>query len=178
MIIQQDDRLVFTYDGEKLVIEPWGPNAFRVRATKLAELPAEDWALLPRSGGTSEISISEDSASIVNGKIRAEIDKLGAITFSNQKGEVLLKEFVRSRKGLYEPSLQGKVLISALEVEAREFKPILGGDYSLTMRFESDPEEKIYGMGQYQQPFLNLKGCEQELAHLNSQAIVPFMLSR
>ncbi|MDI9440530.1 MAG: glycoside hydrolase family 31 protein [Bacillota bacterium] len=177
MIIQQDDRLVFTYDGEKLVIEPWGPNAFRVRATKLAELPAEDWALLPRSGGTSEISISEDSASIVNGKIRAEIDKLGAITFSNQKGEVLLKEFVRSRKGLYEPSLQGKVLISALEVEAREFKPILGGDYSLTMRFESDPEEKIYGMGQYQQPFLNLKGCELELAHRNSQASVPFMLS-
>ncbi|NLN41196.1 MAG: glycoside hydrolase family 31 protein, partial [Clostridiales bacterium] len=66
---------------------------------------------------------------------------------------------------------------SALDIEAREFKPILGGDYSLTMRFESNPEEKIYGMGQYQQPYLNLKGCELELAQRNSQASVPFMIS-
>lgn len=30
---------------------------------------------------------------------------------------------------------------SSLEVEAREFKPIIGGDYQLTMRFESNPNE-------------------------------------
>ena len=47
---------------------------------------------------------------------------------------------------------------SSLEVEAREFKPITGGDYRLTMRFVSTPEEKIYGMGQYQQPYLDVKG--------------------
>jgi alpha-D-xyloside xylohydrolase len=32
-------------------------------------------------------------------------------------------------------------------------------------------------MGQYQHPYLNLKGCDLELAHRNSQASVPFMLS-
>ena len=32
-------------------------------------------------------------------------------------------------------------------------------------------------MGQYQQSFLNLKGADLELAHRNSQASVPFMLS-
>ncbi|MFR2486432.1 MAG: TIM-barrel domain-containing protein, partial [Hungatella sp.] len=48
----------------------------------------------------------------------------------------------------------------------------------LTCRFESlDPDEKIYGMGQYQQPYLNLKGTDLELAHRNSQASVPFALS-
>ena len=66
---------------------------------------------------------------------------------------------------------------SSLEVEAREFKPITGGDYRLTMRFVSTPEEKIYGMGQYQQPYLDVKGADLELAHRNSQASVPFMLS-
>ena len=45
------------------------------------------------------------------------------------------------------------------------------------MRFESNPEEKLYGMGQYQQPYLNIKGCELELAQRNSQASVPFLLS-
>jgi alpha-D-xyloside xylohydrolase len=65
-----------------------------------------------------------------------------------------------------------------LEIEAREFKPILGGDFHLTARFESvDPNEKIYGMGQYQQPYLNLKGTDIELAHRNSQASIPFALS-
>ncbi|MGO0765411.1 TIM-barrel domain-containing protein, partial [Citrobacter freundii] len=37
--------------------------------------------------------------------------------------------------------------------------------------------EKIYGMGQYQQANLDLKGCVLELAQRNSQASVPFMLS-
>ena len=32
-------------------------------------------------------------------------------------------------------------------------------------------------MGQYQQPYLNLKGTDLELAHRNSQASVPFMIS-
>ena len=66
---------------------------------------------------------------------------------------------------------------SALEIEGREFKPILGGDYALTARFESNPKEKLYGMGQYQQPYLDLKGADLELAQRNSQASVPFVLS-
>ncbi|MCT4596247.1 MAG: family 31 glucosidase, partial [Vallitalea sp.] len=37
--------------------------------------------------------------------------------------------------------------------------------------------EKIFGMGQYQQANLNLKGCILELAQRNSQASVPFMIS-
>ena len=63
-------------------------------------------------------------------------------------------------------------------MEAREFRPIPSGEYQLTARFESlDTEERIYGMGQYQQPYLNLKGTDLELAQRNSQASVPFFLS-
>jgi len=40
-----------------------------------------------------------------------------------------------------------------------------------------DKNEKIYGMGQYQQEYLDLKGLDLELAHRNSQASVPFALS-
>ncbi|KAL3419076.1 glycosyl hydrolase family 31 [Phlyctema vagabunda] len=46
------------------------------------------------------------------------------------------------------------------------------------MRFESvDKNEKIFGMGQYQQPYLDLKGLDLEMAQRNSQASVPFALS-
>lgn len=50
--------------------------------------------------------------------------------------------------------------------------------HHLTYRLESlDPNEKIFGGGQYQQPNLDLKGCDMELAQRNSQASVPFFVS-
>lgn len=104
------------------------------------------------------------------GEIKAELTTAGKITFFNQHDEVLLQEYVRNRKNI-------KEFCSALKVDAREFKSNLGGDFQLTMRFESNPNEKLYGMGQYQQPYLDLKNCTLELAQRNSQASVPFALS-
>lgn len=169
---QEKNTLKFHYDAEELWIEPWGKNSLRVRATKMAEMGQENWALeMPVEELTAEIKIEENYAEIQNGKIRAVISKYGKITFYNQKGEMLLDEYLRNRIDKFAD------YCSALDIEAREFKPIIGGDYQLSVRFVSDPEEKIYGMGQYQQPHLNLKGTDLELAHRNSQASVPFMLS-
>ena len=64
-----------------------------------------------------------------------------------------------------------------MKFHAREFKAVSGNDYSITARFESQDGEKIFGMGQYQQPELDLKGCVLELAQRNSQISVPFYLS-
>lgn len=64
--------------------------------------------------------------------------------------------------------------MSALEIFAREFTGMRGGDFELTMRFEANPGEHIYGMGQYQDGMIDKKGCVLELAHRNSQASVRF----
>lgn len=68
---------------------------------------------------------------------------------------------------------------SALEIPARDFKPITSSNLShLSYRLENlGDDERIYGGGQYQQTNLNLKGCELELAQRNSQASVPFFVS-
>ena len=169
---QEKNTLKFHYDAEELWIEPWGKNSFRVRATKMAEMGLENWALeMPVEDLTAEIKIEDNFAEIRNGKIRAVISKYGKMTFYNQKGEILLDEYLRNCIDKFAD------YCSALDIEAREFKPIIGGDYQLSVRFVSDPKEKIYGMGQYQQPHLNLKGTDLELAHRNSQASVPFLLS-
>lgn len=169
---EKDHSLYYRYDAERVIIEPWGDNSFRIRASKMPEMPEELWALDGKpENRSSEITIKEYSAEIVNGKIKAVINNIGKISFYNQKGELLLEEYVRNREDMFAETC------SSLEVEAREFKPIIGGDYELTMRFESNPNEKIYGMGQYQQPYLDVKGCTLELAQRNSQASVPFVLS-
>lgn len=168
----KDNALHYRYDAERVIVEPWGANSLRVRASKMPQMPQELWALDGKpEGDNPEITIHEFSAEITNGKIKAVINNIGKISFYNQKGELLLEEYVRNREDMFADTC------SSLEVEAREFKPIIGGDYQLTMRFESNPNEKIYGMGQYQQKFLDVKGAELELAHRNSQASVPFALS-
>lgn len=172
MLKQEKNRIVFHYDAEELWIEPWGDNAVRIRATKDAKMPEENWALLPQENAACEIDFNEMGASLKNGKVKICITYGGKITIYNQKDELLLEEYWRNRRDLLDPKC------SAIEVEAREFKPNIGGDYHLTMRFQSiDKSEKIYGMGQYQQPYLNLKGTDLELAHRNSQSSVPFAIS-
>jgi alpha-D-xyloside xylohydrolase len=137
-------------------------------------MPAEDWALLKPATTTtqSNIQIETDSATLVNGNIKASVTNQGKLSIWDARGKLLLEEFTRNRRDPTDPTC------SALEIEAREYKPIIGGDYRLTARFESlDPKEKIFGMGQYQQPYLDIKGTQVELAHRNSQASVPFAVS-
>ena len=171
IIREENGRLTVCYNNETMWIEPWGENALRVRACKQCQMPTEDWALMNRGNYPAEIQVTSEGASIRNGSITAKVSRAGVLTFVNQEGKVLLEEYVRNRSDMRSPKC------SALDIDAREFQPILGGDYSLTARFESDPNERLYGMGQYQQPYLNLKGCELELAHRNSQASVPFLVS-
>ncbi|MDF2613352.1 MAG: family 31 glucosidase [Clostridia bacterium] len=179
-------KLLWEYDSEKVRIEAWGENGLRVRVTKnMAFDETQNWALLNADQNLMipEIHIHDTNAVIRNGKIKAVVSNNGKITFFNQKDEVLLEEYMRTRvlEDFKEETTIGENLnpefCSALMVTAREFKPILGGDYALTMRFESHKDEKLYGMGQYQQEFLNLKGCTLELAQRNSQASVPFLMS-
>lgn len=143
MFYQKDNRLIYRYDAEELWIEPWGVDAFRIRATKMSTMPTEDWALQKPAAIKLKISFTEQEAKISNGKINAVISKRGKIIMYNSKGALLLEEYARNRRDVTDPKC------SAIEIEAREFKPIPGGDYHLTMRLESvSSKEKLYGMGQ------------------------------
>lgn len=161
--------LVYRANGETVMITPWGENSFRVRATFLGEILEDSIALLDVKTDESviDIKIEDTFATISNGKIVAEcrVNLWGwafETTFKNSDGKVLIKEISNG---------------GALQLKARNFKTLQGGTYRLKASFNASPDEKIYGMGQYQQDILNLKGCNLELAHRNSQASVPFYIS-
>lgn len=167
---QEGTRLLRRQDNELMWIEPWGKNSLRVRATCMADMPQEDWALLPQTQTQGDIRIHDGGAEITNGFLTAIISPAGEITFRNGAGKVLLSEQWNTRG-------EGFSHISALEIPAREWMPIMGGDHTFTQRFEPHPDEKIFGMGQYQDGCLDKKGCTLELAHRNSQSSVPFYVS-
>ena len=158
--------------GETLLLEPWGKDALRVRAAMAETVEAEPWALTETpETSESEIRIGENGAMIACGSLRAEVNAFGVLSFF--RGEkLLLREFYRNYGGTISRESR------CLKLVSREWKGIAGGsEHSLTVRFESREGEKLYGMGQYQQPGLDLKGCVLELAQRNSQITVPFLLS-
>ena len=43
MIYRENNKLIRIYEDEKLQIEAWGKNSFRVRITRLSDFTGEDW---------------------------------------------------------------------------------------------------------------------------------------
>lgn len=168
---ETENNLLFRYDGECVMVTPWGEDSLRVRSSILSDITDDSIALLkPQDFSTDKVKIvisDERHARIQNGRITAElfVQEWGnalQITFRNQNDEILLREITNG---------------GALTKKARKFKALPGGHYRLKVTFESNPDEKIYGMGQYQQEKMNLKGCNLELAHRNSQVSIPFYVS-
>ncbi len=181
----EKNALVARRGGETLRIEAWGEDSLRVRAVMYDEWTGNDWALTEKPGeavcqvktGTEPNANGDGTFSevpwgeITNGRIRATVNFAGVISFYRD-GELVLREYYRSYGGTLS---QGS---RCLKIVNREWKGVIGGsEYMLTVRFDANEGEKIYGMGQYQQPYLNLKGNLLELAQRNSQISVPFMVS-
>ncbi len=191
-IYEEQNKLVIAEEGGQVWIEPWGTDSLRVRMTAQPEMDQEDWALCEpvtpcRAAITfEEIDVTDPwyqgeeyadyhrrakQAALQNGKITARVSTEGWISFYNQRGELLTAEYWRNRNRINRYCVP-------LRIDARELKPVQGStDFMLTARFEAFDEEKIYGMGQYQDRHLNKKGALLELAHRNSQASVPFYIS-
>ena len=186
MLFQQDGNcLTARRGGETLRIEGWGRDAFRVRAVMNDAWTGCDWALTEptetpacviRIGETDEpagdgTSFRVPCAEITNGRLRATVNHAGVISFYRD-GALILREYYRFYGGTLVKTSR------CLKLVNREWKGIPGGsEYRLTVRFDANEGEKIFGMGQYQQADLDLKGTMLELAQRNSQVSVPFMVS-
>ena len=182
MIYENAGKLIRIFEDERIQIEAWGENSLRVRVTRLAGFSKEDWALQKAEDGQAQISIHRagaavdgandreqerveaDGAEIVNGKIRLVLTKEGKMVLYNDEGKLLLAEYEYDRH-------------TSLNIKSRELKAISGDSFRASLKWTSDPKEKLYGMGQYQNGIFNLKGSCLELAQRNSQATVPFLVS-
>jgi len=161
--------IIAKHQNETIMVEAWGTNALRVRATQYPSFSDDNKALEYVETKGVKTDIYDDKAVITNGIISCEIYKNAGIAFF-KNGRQILREYYRDFRGMNEHS-------PSMKFVARDYVPHKGGDYALTMRFEANKDEKIFGMGQYQQPNFDLKGCVLEMAQRNSQISIPFYLS-
>lgn len=177
------NSIEYSINGELLRIEAWGNHGIRVRSTRN---PVFSQSQTPLTTGLYDADISQTERSaqehpdeIVNGKISAKVDRRGSITFYRE-GVPILQEYLRDNREDFVSGLdleKIKEFNSALRIRPRSFQHVSGEMYATEQRFEADEDEKLFGMGQYQQNRLNLKGCRLELAQRNSQTTIPFVLS-
>ncbi|GAB3283106.1 glycoside hydrolase family 31 protein [Kineosporia babensis] len=176
MFEKTSTSLTWRGGGELVQVDAWGRDSVRTRATFAPEVADHDFALLPPKPCEVTIDVNGDTARIVNGRLTVVLTQEETLDW--QTGYAL------NRLDITYLDADGKVLLreaeagGALKLRARDYRPIIGSKaFRLTASFQSRRDEHLVGMGLYQQTVLDLKGSTLELAHRNSQASVPFVVS-
>lgn len=156
-----NDSITFQMRDELVLIQPYGSDCIRVRATKNNTIKDSNHTLLPPSTDCASIHvITNDCMTLENGNLKAEIFKVwGGYRINFYKN--------------------GKKILSTREEgdPVRKFTHVEGDNYKTKILFDSNPNEHIYGLGQEQTPYFDKKGCSSELIHYNTKSSMPVIYS-
>jgi alpha-D-xyloside xylohydrolase len=159
--------LEWSGEGQTLRVEPWGPDALRVR---VAIGPVRDGLPgsleLPPGPHEARVKIEGGTASITNGTLTAEMAPGGdhhqaMVRFTGPDGAELLAE---------DP-------IHFWWPGPRSFSPTGNGYYRLEQNFRAYTNEKLFGLGQHTHGLLDQKGAVIDLVQRNAEVTIPFLLS-
>ncbi|WP_114764507.1 glycoside hydrolase family 31 protein [Vibrio rhodolitus] len=162
-----DDKVSLLWRGNKqeLKIEAWGEDSFRVR-TGFNQVKDGFPGALEAVSNNGDLTIHhyDDYSEIINGDIKATVNKGGLIHFYRvSDGKLLVKEV--AYLGVDLPGLH------------RVLRPAPGGLVTLNQYFSTDDEEKIFGLGQHMNGCFDQKGLVLDLSQENSAVSIPFYYS-
>ncbi|MDT0343495.1 glycoside hydrolase family 31 protein [Streptomyces litchfieldiae] len=181
MFREHDGGLEWRGRHETLRVEPWGPDALRVRAVLGAVRDDIPGALLDRPApGAARITVPDltgrrvfknglgsptdalPPATVVNGRLTAEITAEGELRFTRtgDDGELLAER----RAHFWWPG-------------TRVHTPVGHGHQRLEQYFAAYEGERLYGLGQHQQGRLDRKNTVVDLVQRNTEITIPFVLS-
>jgi len=159
-LIKREKSIGFTMRDEIVLIEAYGNNCIRVRATRNNEFSDENWTLQPSQMAECIIEGDENWVRLTSGSLSAEIIQTWrscSITFCKDG-----KEILKTRN-------EGDAVTKYDHVE--------GNHYRVKALFEAKENEHFYGLGQEQQDHFDRKGCVSDLVHYNTKSSIPFVYS-
>ncbi len=147
-------------DGGRLTLQPLLDNAVRVRFTR-GDAPEAPSLVLSERVETPAFRVNESATTVTLelAKLRASVDRAsGAITFSDAHGRELLRELPGTRR---------------VEAGTVQDEPT----WSVAQSFASPAEERLFGTGQFQDGFLNIRDLPRRLTQVNTQIAIPLVVS-
>ena len=154
------DAVFLEIAGGRLVLRPLLDNAIRVRFTRgdAPEAPSlvlTERVVLP----TFRVQESGQAITLELAKLRASVDRAtGAITFRDADGRVLLRELPGARR---------------VEAGTVQGEPT----WAVAQSFDSPTDERLFGTGQFQDGYLNVRDLPRRLTQVNTQIAIPFVVS-
>ncbi len=154
---------------ETLRVEPWGPDAVRVRCRLGPVLDDLPGALLDQPRQVQPTVIVDDTAArLVNGQITAELTQ-----DCEPHGQAVLR-FVSTATG---GELLAEQPLHFWWPGPRLFAPTGNGYHRLEQFFRGYDGERLYGLGQHGHGLLDQKGAVLDLVQRNGEVSIPFLLS-
>jgi alpha-D-xyloside xylohydrolase len=172
---------VFSRSGEALVcrmgretvrLEPVGSGGIRVRATRNRRFDeALPSGLLdpPPAAAEARVEIGADTATLTNGRLRAVARKV-----PRGLHPTVELAFVDSRTG---ETLLEEEMPHILFPDARHYAAEEGDLWRIETSFAAYPGERFHGLGQHQHGRLDQKGCVIDLVQMNTEVVIPFLVS-
>lgn len=156
----QSPALSLTVEGGRLTVEPLLDNAVRVRFTR-DKKPAEPSLILTETVAAPAAHVRESvqTLTLELPKLRAAVDRTtGAITFSDAAGRELLRELPGTRR---------------VEAGTVQGEPT----WAVAQSFASPTDERLFGTGQFQDGFLDIRDLPRRLTQVNTQIAIPVIVS-
>jgi alpha-D-xyloside xylohydrolase len=142
-------------------LRPLEDGAIRILVHKQGQRPeATDEVVLLKGRPIPSFSVRQTTEAVIvdAGSLQARVDRRsGSLTFTDAKGSVLFRE----KDG------------------GRAMPHHISGQETATLQdvFLSPKDEYLYGSGQFQDGFLNVKDLPRRLTQVNTQIAIPFLLS-
>ena len=157
----------FAVDGNTVTVEtrsgnfvmkPLGDNALRVKFQTADVQSLPEWVYVVDNAPTRiDVVADREKVEMRLPLMRAEIDKQTArISFYDTCGNLILNELGRSIVG---DSVQDRAT------------------FNVTETFSSPTDEHLFGLGQFQDGYLDVRGLPRRLTQVNTQISIPFVLS-
>lgn len=147
-------------DCGNLSVVPIAEGALRVRCAPASTVTTPSMVLiLPETNVRFSIRRTADAVSLTTSRLTATFNpKTGALRFSDPKGRVLLEELPGGRT-VKQSTIQDQPTLIAED------------------RFASPAGEHIFGSGQFQDGFLDVRDLPRRLTQVNTQISIPFLFS-
>ena len=157
---RKKDKVLITLSEGILQIYPLNDNTFRVKFAKSENFQSAE-LVFTSTVKTPDFKVidSPHSLNISLQKIVAVVDKkTSSLKFKDAQGKLILSEEVGGRS-LTASTVQGEPTLIARQ------------------KFVSPKDEYLFGTGQFQDGFMNIKGLTRRLTQVNTQISIPFIYS-
>lgn len=159
-ILRGPDRVVVVQNGNQIVIEPLAAGAIHVQVIPGNEQMGESYVrIAPHDPPSFTVRETPNEVQVSTKQMRAVLDRRsGALKFQTPKGQTFLAEKAGTR------------MFESHPVGGQNF-------YRVAQAFASPADEKLFGLGQFQNGLWNWRGIPLELRQLNTQIAVPVLFS-